>query len=323
MVRYRFGACAAGHRVFTRRLGFGQTTGVVHLEHTVGAVLHIGHVAFDLSHPVVEVVDVGGDVGDLGVDVVDGVVGVLLGLGHGAVELAQVDRIGSFLAISDVADGSGFAGSGVAHRDSADTGVGRVGVLAGVAFRTTTVVAGALPQGQAAIGSGAGTVAHGDGTLAAGQGVRPDSDRVNTAGDRVNLGGVGVEVLDARTVVDVGDAALDGGDTTIDVGDLGVGLVELRHVHRIAVIHAASDVGDLGAARLGHAVIGVATQGDAVMGAVVVHHRIGDRCGRGRLQLGDVHRVGSLCPSRQAGDTAITDVHFTIRGATHHVGLIA
>src|SRR5262245_29660090 len=103
--------------------------GVVHLEHALRALVDVGHVgidpidvAFDVGHAVVHV-------GYGGVDLVDRVVGVLLGLGDRAIQLPQVHCVGGQFAVGDVADGAGFAGGCIADRYRADGVVLRVGVL--------------------------------------------------------------------------------------------------------------------------------------------------------------------------------------------------
>ncbi|MCY1357924.1 hypothetical protein D9M69_444360 [compost metagenome] len=71
-------------------------------------------------------------------------------------------------------------------------------------------------------------------------------------------------------------------------------LRQLVNVHRVATVHAGRHVPDAGAADLGGAVIGVAAQSHAVMGAVVIHHRIGG----GPAKLRHVDGIG---PGRACG----------------------
>ncbi|MNE31885.1 hypothetical protein D3C80_1254750 [compost metagenome] len=66
-------------------------------------------------------------------------------------------------------------------------------------------------------------------------------------------------------------------------------------------------------------VVSIATQGNVVVGAVVIHHRISDRTRSRGFQLCHVDRVRIVCTGRQPGNTTIAHVHFTLRCATDQV----
>ncbi|MCY1412449.1 hypothetical protein D9M71_278560 [compost metagenome] len=84
-------------------------------------------------------------------------------------------------------------------------------------------------------------------------------------------------------------------------GDRGIGqIVQLRNVDCIAVSHTIRHVGNSGTAGVRAVVVGVATQGDVVVGAVVVHHRVGG----GAFQLGDVDCIGIDRTSGHTSDLA-------------------
>ena len=109
---------------------------------------------------------------------------------------------------------------------------------------------------------------------------------------------VGGRVPQQGVVLQAGHAVVHVGDAVVDIGDLGVGLVQLRHVDGIAVAHAASDVGDLGATSLGDRVVGVTRHRHGVVRAVVVLDGVGGR----RLQLRDVDGIRVFRAGGQAID---------------------
>ncbi|MNJ27523.1 hypothetical protein D3C77_220300 [compost metagenome] len=118
---------------------------------------------------------------------------------------------------------------------------------------------------------------------------------------------VGAGVTDAYTIVGgVGDGRIASNisDGVAQLGDVQVGFVELGHVHSVAIGNAIGNVGNGGATRVRAIVVMVATQSNAIVGAVVVHHRI-DSCPCNRaLELCHVYRVAIGSTRRQAVDLA-------------------
>ncbi|MNJ54341.1 hypothetical protein D3C77_497770 [compost metagenome] len=66
-------------------------------------------------------------------------------------------------------------------------------------------------------------------------------------------------------------------------------------------------------------VVSIATQGNVVVGAVVIHHRISDRTRSRGFQLCYVDRIHIVRTGRQPGNTTISYVHFTLRCAADQV----
>ncbi|MNF98417.1 hypothetical protein D3C84_812740 [compost metagenome] len=123
----------------------------------------------------------------------------------------------------------------------------------------------------------------------------------------------------------LGAGLVDVGQRATQVGDIVVGGIELRHVHRVAVVYTIRHVGDFGATGVGAVVVGTATQGNGVVGTVVVLDCIGHR-GSGAcsdcFQLLDVNRIRIVCTGRQASNTTITDVDFACCGAADRISLV-
>ncbi|CAB3714657.1 hypothetical protein LMG3431_06222 [Achromobacter pestifer] len=136
------------------------------------------------------------------------------------------------------------------------------------------------------VSAGVGQVACGD----IGDFVRAGAAMIGAVGTRAAIG----SRIPQQCIV------FQAGHAVVDVRDVGVGLVKLRHVDCIAIGFAASDVGDLRAARLGGRVVRIARHCHGVVRAVVVHDGIRGGCS----ELCDVDGVGVNGAGGQAIDLA-------------------